>query len=374
MDVYVFKDSDKVTQNSTFEQLIKEKRAFILPKLNWVIIDREFLDNIENINSGIINREDLNNQSSANTGAVILDTKFYNLVEVDIIFKRYERYSTHGYNIFFIDCKFNFNEKLHYNPLKTKVQYIWHRCEIKNISIEHVGNSNSTSTTQAIDLATNLDNSFFNCKIKRFIFFSDLPTSPFYISNCKVDIISTNAQTIRFKLLTTKLIHHFELHTKPDYGFDNVKIEYDKQLLSELKANEFPGYLNSIRQLYLNDGLYSERNILEQYLNFFKSRDNKLLRFFYWFNGGYYNLPKPTITTVGIIALMTLITSSIFNKNSLIFSFYPVEMFKSIILDDFCQTDLIVFKIILTFLEIIYIYSTFSLLAAIRKRLGFKIV
>ena len=376
-EVRVFKTQDDLNLNSNFDDLVKQGNAFIMPKTNGVLINRQIFRSTKFFNSQILCVDPMGEhkrETPDDGGVIFIDKVFESAEEVSKIFKNYERFSTDGYHIFFYNCEFKFPEEIAYNPIETRVTYNWYNCKINNISINHFRNRRNIEESKAIKKANDLDNKFNNCTINTFKFETDLlPASPFYLSCNTVDIISTNALTIRLKKLTTKLIHHQELHKKPDFGFDNVNILYDKKLLTELDTDEGRGYLNSFRQFYLNDGLYSEHDSIERYINYFSSKDNGLYRLLFIFNDGNKKILIPMISTFVMVCGMIHITTKYFDVMDLVSAFYPIEMFKEVLLADKVITEKGLLKLLLLIFEIVYIYSAFSMIAAIKKRFGFKI-
>lgn len=219
--------------------------------------------------------------------------------------------------------------------------------------------------------------SFYNCVFNS-LTFSCEGKSKLILNNNIINVITTNSEFIRLKNIKLNLFHHTNLdNTENDFGFDNVIIDFDNNLLQKISSNDYIGYENTFKKLLENSGLYSERKNISIYLSYFSSRKPKFKRLLFVFNYGYSRIEFPLWVTLVLIFIkyVTLHFNQhlfIDGNNSFIPVIYPIEMFKDIIFSDFTFKYPCV-KIWLLLIEPIYIYSMFSLLTGIKRFLGFKL-
>lgn len=215
---------------------------------------------------------------------------------------------------------------------------------------------------------------FINCTIDHLSQTS--PNAPKYkIFDTEINILETAALDLSISKTSLKLFHHSNLDTAK-IKTDNVKISFDRYILSKINREQIRGYLNTYYHLQSMESLVSERHAIESYINYFESKIVKGKSILFALHSGYSNIWKSLfwagITLLTIIVILDFYSD--FQGEILTSIFYPIELFKNYIFRDFSfRHDISWIKLGLLCLELFFIYMFFSFAAAIRKFYGFKI-
>ncbi len=276
--------------------------------------------------------------------------------------------------IFFKSCIISSPSRKHrviaFHNVKESLRCYWNDCSFSHAQISLRPPFNN-------DQLTIITNSFVNCTFDRLDYFVG-NNSKLILENNTIDILVTKSDFVRLKNVTLKLFHHTNLdNSKNDFGFDNVKIDFDKKILKKIRDYEILGYINTLKNLLDNKSLYSERKNIFIYLSYFSSRTPKLKQLLFFFNKGYYGIVFPLILTLVLVmikmGILWVFRDKLFTgEPSFIPIMYPIEMYKNIIFSYLSMSPSII-KIGLFIIEPIYIYSMFSFLTGVKRFLGFKL-
>lgn len=284
--------------------------------------------------------------------------------------------------IFFSNCTFK-SEGENFTDLSDGMElqkYYFCNCSFDNLVItllekDFRGISENDQKYIQIDIGKR----FYDCTFDTFQYYSLLKSSLLYLDNNKnIGFLITDSEIIRLKNLHIKLIHHSNLNnSKNDFGFDNVEVDYDPEILKKLDKSQYTGFVNTFKNLLENNGLYSERKNISIYLSYFSSRKSWIKKILFNFNQGYYGIKYPFYFTVFLILLKMCILwcfrEDIFSTPNPPFRpiIFPHKMYK--IIFQYFSLNLSPVRIFLLLIELTYIYSMFSFLTGVKRFLGFKI-
>jgi len=345
-----------------------------------ILLENHFYDNLNDIN--LFSDVFKNKHSFGDITALKLtlrdlkDSRQKNRILINTItienldeynFLRNNKIDEKGLILYFNKCEFKFSEGFIFNNYGEIEPVIWSGCNIPKIEIY------AAERPEHQHLMTT---SFVNCNIDTFIYLPKSPEKELTLINNDINEIVTNSKIINMKNVNIQLFKHTNLSIHCDFSFETVFINYNKSILGRVSKKEEKDYLNSYKMLFGNSGLFSQKYTIEKYINYFLSRDNWFFKMLFWFNGGYTNYLGPIISislTLGLMSYFLFSNQDIYANNNitLVPIFYPIDMFKTVILNSFtAQFSLI--KLMLIFCEIVYIYSVFCLITFVKRKFGFK--
>jgi len=212
-----------------------------------------------------------------------------------------------------------------------------------------------------------------NCEIQKLEQSND-SMERFYFYNNSVKNLITSAKIVDLRNLNIDLFHHRNIDNSK-ISSDNVSINFNPQMLkSELSSQK--GYWNTYIYLRELKSMSSEKLEIEKYINFFDSRFSKFKSFLFWFHNGYANILKPSVFSFSLLILnyLVLFHGLELKDTSLVYIFYPIDLFKNVIFKDFSFSNYFSgFKLFAFVFEMLFIYSTVSLGIALKKIYGFKL-
>lgn len=365
---------ENITKNDSYNNFLKNGSIKELDHINAALINKVICGDDSFLKYGIITPKNgwsgdpIHEYTKLGMlGRIFQDFTFKDSESYSQIFKQFDRNLKY---IIFWGCDFQFPtmlERSHEKIFNNLNFFIW----TGNCSIDTVNFSNPPMVTTKIDMKY----SFNDCDIENLSFHVD-DDSPLELQNNRFGIITTKSKEIRIKDSTICLLQHTDISDKCDMSFDNVTINYNKNILKEVDHNKSSGYLNTFKLLLNNEGLYSEKETVKKYINYFTSRNNLIYRFLFWFNGGYTKWLIPltfVLFSVVIKILILFLNPELYGKNSvtLVPVFYPFDMFKNVILNTLTWRFSLL-RLVLFVLELVYILSMFSFLTFLKRKFGFK--
>ena len=186
--------------------------------------------------------------------------------------------------------------------------------------------------------------------------------------------IETNSPGIRLENCTISALHHTHLDGNLNFSFGNVMFKFDQKLLA--KHGFKGGLLNTLPFLISNEGLADQRVELEKARYYLESRKRFFHRMLFLFNKGYTGWIVPTASI--LLLILAKFTILYFNPSIVqvgpqwLHIIYPYELLRGVVLKSPLNLAPDYIRIILIPLEILYIYSIFSLATYLKRTFGFK--
>lgn len=239
---------------------------------------------------------------------------------------------------------------------------IFDHCQIRELSYD-------------FNIAVTIKPKFYHCTIEKV---SLSGRGSFDGPESTINYVQSNCEEIKISNVTEiNLFIQSELE-KANIDFENVTLKFNQSPLRRyVNPSNYSLFLNTFEHLKNLKGLRSQELALDRYINYFRSRDHFLKRALFLFNGGYYRTIVPAFTLLISISSIVLLIDSLkrkFNKDSILFAINPKELLEGILLKDFSFDVAAISwqKIAIALLEVVYIYSLFSFLAAMRRKFGFR--
>lgn len=156
---------------------------------------------------------------------------------------------------------------------------------------------------------------------------------------------------------------------------ENVNIKFKWDFLKHIKPHERELILVTFLRLAKLASFENQKLEIEKYLNYLESQRHWLKRLLFRFNKGYSSPLWPAIAIASSIAanhyLLDYCLS--YGGQSLSDIFFVNDLLKNVVFKDFgFQNSFSFVKLAIIVVEVVFIYSMFSFVAAIKKILGFK--
>lgn len=304
-------------------------------------------------------------------------------------------------NIDYLDC-----EKLHLNLLQRVEnflfdigghRYVFYDCEIAKV----ISNPKYTDWVTGAEKPIEFNSFEFNkCKIGQVDHSnsSDINKAIFLYGNTEIVLFQYKDNSDHARYLTGKdicidylkcqkgvltlensILHLIEAQAPDDVevNFSDCKIVYKKSVFK----NENIGYdrcLNTYDVLKQIPSLISEKTAIHRYELYFKSRDLWQKKFLYGFNGGYYEWKIPLTAVIATFLLGALFLEAgeylQGSDSGFLYMLNPKLLVEKVLLKDvrLLQWEIIDFcKIGISVLAVVFYYSLFSFLTAMRRMFGF---
>lgn len=291
----------------------------------------------------------------------------YNFPQIESLLKPFKHADS---RIIFKDCKILETIFIKFNP--EMIRYQFYDCNINAIDITN--SVNPREEPAHLEAHQNeISNMLFDCTIGSLRYIGNVPLRLHNLHH--IEELITNEPNVRLENLKLSILNHTHLDTEVNFSFYEVTIDYDEMFLAEYHSPD--EVLNTIPFLINNDGLASQRERLERIKNFLQSRSNPLYKALFWFNGGYSTWKIPLTFLLGMFVLklflLSLFPEIVHGGPLLIYAIYPYELFKSVVFNSPISWIPDIPKIGLVPIEIIYIYSVFSVGTFLKRKFGFKL-